>query len=316
MNESLISQLCISHFSEPPRAISRYAQGIGNYVYRVQCAGKIYIFRCGTQPDAYKDTVYYLEKLAALHVPVPRVLGQGHIQDCDYLILSYIEGEDIGQVYPQLTRAEKQSIAKTVVDIQERTALLELEDVTADWSWYTFLREMLDRAEERITRNGYFDPEKVARLRKAVRRLEHYFSTVRPIAYLDDISSKNLLIHEGQVSGVIDIDSMGIGDKLTYVALTNMALLDLGYDRDYVEDILEEMGADDEQRQAFLFYTLLYCVDFMGERGMTFTDKQVAVSPAIIHKLNGIYDRLWEQWRAWTEARDNGRCSHCVWSDI
>lgn len=41
----------------------------------------------------------------------------------------------------------------------------------------------------------------------------------------DDISSKNLLMNNGKISGIIDIDWMGIGDKLTYVALTNMALL-------------------------------------------------------------------------------------------
>lgn len=41
--------------------------------------------------------------------------------------------------------------------------------------------------------------------------------------------------------GIIDIDQMGIGDKLMYVALTNMALLNMEYDTDYVKCILKEM---------------------------------------------------------------------------
>lgn len=116
------------------------------------------------------------------------------------------------------------------------------------------------------------------------------------IAYLDDISSKNLLVYNGRISGIIDIDWMGTGDKLTFVALTNMALLNLEYDTDYVTYILEEMQVSEIQRKAFLFYTLMYCVDFMGERGMQFMDKTIEVNEQIIRRLNGIYDKLWYEW--------------------
>ena len=131
-----------------------------------------------------------------------------------------------------------------------------------------------------------------------MRQLEEYFSGIKPVAYLDDISSKNLLIHSGRISGIIDIDWIGIGDKLTFVALTYMALMNLEYDTDYVEYILDEMQISDVERKAFLFYTLMYCVDFMGERGMQFMDKQVDVNEQIVARLNGIYDKLWCEWQA------------------
>ena len=104
------------------------------------------------------------------------------------------------------------------------------------------------------------------------------------------ISSKNLLIHNGRISGIIDIDWMGAGDKLTYVALTNMALLNMEYDTDYVTYILDEMQVGDAEKRAFLFYTWMYCVDFMGERGMQFMDKTVEINKAVIDRLNRIYD--------------------------
>ena len=50
------------------------------------------------------------------------------------------------------------------------------------------------------------------------------------------------------------------------------------------------------QRRAFLFYTLMFCVDFMGERGMQFMDKKVEVNQQIISRMNGIYDMLWKEW--------------------
>ena len=44
------------------------------------------------------------------------------------------------------------------------------------------------------------------------------------------------------------------------------------------------------------FYTLMYCVDFMGERGIQFMDKTVEVNQQIIDRLNRIYDKLWDEW--------------------
>lgn len=119
---------------------------------------------------------------------------------------------------------------------------------------------------------------------------------MEPVAYLDDISTKNLLIFNGQVSGVIDIDWMGIGDSLTFIALTYVALLNMDCETDYVEYLLQEKGCNNMEKKAFLFYSLLYCVDFMGERGSTFGDKRIDVNEQIVDRLNQIYEMLWKKW--------------------
>ena len=40
----------------------------------------------------------------------------------------------------------------------------------------------------------------------------------------------------------------------------------------------------------------MYCVDFMGERGMQFMDKVIKVNPQVIARLNRIYNALWKEW--------------------
>ena len=296
MNEEIITQICLACLSEEPRTIERCAVGQGNYVYIVECTREKYVARCSKEQNVYKETVYWLRQLEALQIPVPKVIGTGTMEEYEYLVLSYFEGQDIGLVYEQLTEEDKQAIAKEIVQIQERVAALKLEDVSADWTWKDFIDEMLDRAAERIMQNGYFEAAKVEGLREQAGQLAEYFAQVKPIAYLDDVSTKNLLIHKGQISGIIDIDWMGIGDKLTYVAMTNMALLNMECDTTYVQYILEEMQVNADQRRAFLFYTLMFCVDFMGERGMQFMDKKVEVNQQIISRMNGIYDMLWKEW--------------------
>lgn len=297
MNEEMISQICFNVFFQKPSMVERCAVGWGNFVYIVACVGAKYVFRCSGQCNAYDNSIFWLEKLSSIEIPVPKVIAKGKFEEYEYLILEYMEGRDLGVVYSQLEDEDKKAIAKDIVHIQQLVSALKLENVEKNWSWSVFVNEMLERARGRIAENGYFEIEKVERLKGQMGQMEDYFSSVKPIAYLDDISSKNLLIYNGRISGIIDIDWIGTGDMLTFAALTNMALRDLGYDTDYVTYILEEMQVNDVQKRAFLFYTLMYCVDFMGERGMRFGDKTVEVNEQIIDRLNAIYDSLWAEWR-------------------
>lgn len=295
MDEKMISRICVQCFSQNPELVERCTVGQGNYVYIVECAGVKYVVRCSVEHNAYEDTIYWLEKLAPLDIPIPKVIAKGKFNEYEYLILSYFEGKDIGLVYEQLTDDDKKEIAKEIVVIQDKVAALTLENLEPDWSWRATVDGMLERSRERIVKNGYFDAKKVDRLWELIESLEDYFASVKPVAYLDDVSTKNLLIHNGRISGIVDIDWMGIGDKLTYVALTNMALLNMECDTDYVKYILEEMQLNDAEKKAFLFYTLVFCVDFMGERGMQFMDKTIEVNEQIIDRLNRIYDQLLER---------------------
>lgn len=298
MHDHLISELCQKYILQAPQNVQRCGIGQGNYVYIVTCSAEKYIFRFTEEHGAYENTVHWLKELSILDIPVPSVIHSGIWGKYNYLILTYLEGTDIGLVYPSLNSNDKKAIAKEIVRIQNQVSTLPLQDIPEDWRWRSFVCGLLERAEARILQNGYFDAEKVKRLWNQMEILSDYFDSIQPIAYLDDISSKNLLIHNGRISGIIDVDWIGAGDKLTYVALTNMALLNLDYDTEYVSYILEEMHLSKTEQDAFLFYTLLYCVDFMGERGMQFMGKTVEVNPQVIGRLNRIYDTLWKEWNA------------------
>lgn len=279
-----------------PQKIERCAVGIGNQVYIVTCDNIKYVFRCSTEENAYADTIYWLNELSALNLSVPKVLLTGECGNYHYLILNFIEGKDIGLVYSGLTKSEKRKIARDVIDMQNKVAQLPLKHIDGNWSWIQYIDEMLDRARVRIGKNGYFDIEKVERLKSEKDVLKDYFLNIRPIAYLDDISTKNLLIHNGHVSGFIDIDWMGVGDSLTFIALTFIALLNMKMETDYVDYLLEYKKVSALEKKAFLFYSLLFCVDFMGERGTQFLDKTIEVNGEIVNRLNQIYDTLWEKW--------------------
>ena len=212
-----------------------------------------------------------------------------------YLILSYIRGDDIGNVYCKLNDSEKKQIAKEVVKIQRKVSRLDIH-ADMEWTWNCFVDKMLNRAEKRIKRKNYFDFNKIYIIKKLQQEIQEYLDKVPIAPYLDDISTRNLLIYEGNVSGIIDIDWMGFGDMLTFVALTRVSLLNMDLDTKYIDYLLDEIRPNTIEYKAFIFYCLIYCVDFMGEIGMQFLDKTIPVNENIIERLNDIFDFLMEEW--------------------
>lgn len=275
--------------------IERCSVGIANYVFIVSTVAEKFILRCSKDEDAYKDTVYWLNKLSVCEISIPVVLSKGKYKDYSYLILSYIPGDDIGKVYCKLSDNEKKQIAKEVVEIQRKIPKIDIS-TDSEWTWNSFIDETLNRAEERIKRKHYFDISKIYIIKKLQQEIQEYLDEVRPTPYLDDISTKNLLIYEGKLSGIIDIDWMGFGDMLTFVAMTKVALLNMNLDTKYIDYLLNEIHPNTIEYKAFVFYCLMYCVDFMGERGMQFLDKVIPVNESIIKRLNDIFDILVEEW--------------------
>ncbi|MCM1568939.1 MAG: aminoglycoside phosphotransferase family protein [Roseburia sp.] len=275
--------------------IERCSTGIANYVFIVSTATEKFVLRCSKDANAYKDSVYWFNKLSVCEIPIPAVLSQGKYKEYSYLILSYICGDDIGNVYYKLSDSEKRQIAQEVIAIQRKVARIDVATDT-QWTWTCVIEEILDRAEERIKQNQYFDAAKIHIIKNAQHEIQEYLDMIQPIPYLDDISTKNLLIYEGKLSGIIDIDWMGVGDMLTFVAMTNVAMLNMDLDTQYVDYLLEEIHPNAMEYKAFVFYCLIFCVDFMGERGMQFLDKMIPVHETIIKRLNGIFDILMDEW--------------------
>ena len=123
--------------------------------------------------------------------------------------------------------------------------------------------------------------------------METYFSAVRRIAFLDDITVKNVLIHARKLSGIVDVDVACYGDSLLTLGLTRMALLERGWDLEYVDSWAGELDLSSEQRQALRLYTALYCVDFLSEIGQEFNSNRAPGKEAWqVRHLLQILERL------------------------
>lgn len=58
---------------------------------------------------------------------------------------------------------------------------------------------------------------------------------------------------------------------------------------------MDEMKSSELEREILTLYTLVFCVDFMSEKGMKFKDEVVKVSENQIRHLNKIYEELYNK---------------------
>ncbi len=140
---------------------------------------------------------------------------------------------------------------------------------------------------------GVFETKTVAKVEERLYKFENYFSQIRPVAFLDDITTKNVIVHKGKLSGIVDVDWVCFGDSLLTVALARMSLLLSNYDLDYIGFWCDEINLKDGQKQILDFYTALFCVDFMSEIGQVFNkEKPLAIDSEKHRKLHSILENL------------------------
>lgn len=133
--------------------------------------------------------------------------------------------------------------------------------------------------------------------RAVAERFEAAFAAVRPVPFLDDTTTKNVIIDGGRLTGIVDVDEVCFGDPLLTPALTQMALLASGHDTDYVDFWCDAMDLTQSRRRVLTFYTALFCVNFLAEVGQKFNadisapvdHRQVARLTTILEELLGSF---------------------------
>jgi len=265
-----------------PESVQRFSTGIGHWVYDVRMPdGTSVVVRMGTpdqRPD-FEGALHWSKTLRPLGVPLPELLEHGEFQAFPYLTLQRLPGEDLGRVYASLSSAERRTVAEAVWQVQARVGalpvgtgfgFLRLPTERGHQSWHDVVNASLDRSRRRIESAGLLSSEVVERVLRHSKQFHAYFSRIRPTPFLDDITTKNVLVHAGKFSGIVDVDWLCFGDPLFTVGLTSTALLSAGHDPEYTEHWCDFLDLNAEQRRVVRFYTALFCVDFMSEFGQSF----------------------------------------------
>jgi aminoglycoside phosphotransferase len=306
VNRELVSRIVSEKLSERTVSVERFTTGSQHFVFDVETeSGRKIVVRISRPEHRHltQSSIFWNELLRPKGVPMPKILAADAAADFPFLILERLPGKDLWQVYADLSKAEKKALAGEMARLQTIAAALPkansfgyLETYETDSgcrTWFDIFLKFLDRSRQRIKQNGLFEPEIVDRVERAARKYENYFARIEPVAFFDDITTKNVIVNRGKLSGIVDVDWMCFGDSLKTIALTQAALLASENEIDYIEFWCDEMNLDTVQRKVLNLYSAESCVDFIGEIGKTFNrEEPIAPDEKKVKRLFEILESL------------------------
>ena len=302
MNNDLVNQICLKHLGKEPKDIYRNETGLSSYVYIATYNDqKKFVIKISENKNIISGSTFWFNNLKNLDLPIPKIISMNITQYPFYCIMTFLEGEDLGKVYNSLSENQKRDLAKQMFYYQNEAKKISSingygylnsyeDNINKKSSWKEVVYEQIKRAEERIIKNKIFSNNYVISVKKYFKYFEKYFSKIKPTPFFDDLTTKNVLIKDRKISGIVDLDWICFGDRLFVIALCQMSLLNKSYDISYINYWKQLEELTDEQEIAFLFYILVFCIDFMSEKGTKFNKDDVEeVKMEDIIKLEKIF---------------------------
>jgi aminoglycoside phosphotransferase (APT) family kinase protein len=291
------------------RTITRFPMGLAHYVFDVLTMdGRCVVVRMGTvdQVADFAGAVYWRQILAPRGVPLPEFLAweldppRGSLP---FVLMKRLLGRDLADEYSSFSLTQKRRLAREIVRIQTNVGELppgpgygyahSYEDTSLYASWSDFLAAALERSRSWLDSVGSIPSIVVDRVAEKLPPFDAYFAAIPPTPFLDDITVKNVLIHDGRLTGIVDVDVVCFGDALFTVALTQMALFKRRFDTAYITAWADEMNLAPEQHAVLSLYTAMHCVSFMGELGQRFNrDEAIPVDKEEVAYLSEVLDNL------------------------
>lgn len=298
----IASSVVESMTGEEVISISRMLTGDQNFVFAVKTADSEYVIRMTDEchKQKFHAAIYWQKMLIPLGVPLAEFIQtdlEGKYSSFPALLMKRLLGNDLVNVYPDLSDSDKRNLAREIIRIQALATTLpegpgfgitdSYEHAHEFKTWYDFLMQRLRFFEERVKNNNVFDPKKVSKVIAVAKNMSGDLKNIPATPFLWDASERNVLVYNGKITGIVDVDELCFGDPLFVIALTSTAL-ELEKQNTVYTDYWEELlNLDQNARKRLAFYRLFYAVAFMRKHSIqTANSKKVLFDVAI---LNNIY---------------------------
>ncbi len=306
-NEQLAINLISRHYQSRIKKIERFTTGLCHYVYDVEldnCEKLVIRIADAEGRKELKGGIYWYGQLKIYELPMPKIFFYDLEGDYAYVILERLPGKDLHFVYDEMSDLQKAQLAERISDIQNLSQKLppakgfgyalsyDDETLEKNKNWKDVVLESLQGARKGITANRIFNSKYLDLLSSGLNKFNQYFDSIKPRPFLDDITNKNVIINNGKLSGIVDIDTVCFGDKLYHLALTRMALFARKCNMDYVSYLIDLYDLSDEQYEVLDFYTAVFCACFMAEVGTKFNKEDVTIDLEYVKLLESIFDGL------------------------
>ena len=253
----------------------RFITGRKNFVVAITTPSNEFVIRMTIKErkDTYAAAIYWQNKLLPLGVPLAKFIAtdlDDQYSPYPTLIMQRAPGDDLCNVYKNLSAAMKQKIAQQMVSIHRKTEVLPLgsqygfatsyEQGDKYKSWYDFLLARIDLCRQSLNKITVFPQDTISKILAIADILQADLLAVEAKPFMWDTSERNVIIDYDRITAVIDVDNMCFGDPLFVLGLTYVALESLGFDTIYPEAWATLLHLDHNAQLRLLFYRLFYIV--------------------------------------------------------
>lgn len=234
------------------------------------------IVRTNANPEVFAGTAHNLSVLRELGLPVSKPIvsdvSRTHYPAA-YMILEKIPGRDLRYELRTMTPVQKRRLAEQIVGYQRTAATLPEGNgfgyaAIGEKAPFSSWRDLVVW-ETRSNLPDNLEPS-LARLRDRVFGLTPaftpYLEQVAPTCFLDDLTTKNVIVEHGELRGLIDFDVVCCGDPLWALGLTAAAIVfDLGPEHlDYVGALCDAYTLDEAKQAVVTWYAALFALTFLA----------------------------------------------------
>ncbi len=223
-------ELIRGHFGKYPDSFEKKFKGFINNVFIFSVDGKQMVLRTNHDSNILKGFSCHHAVLSSLNIPVPNIL----IEDCSatrypfaYLILSFIEGNELRDCIVDLPKNDIDAIAHEIASIQKK--VMGISSQTAgfgrsillgkdlcDKTWHAYICNTIERRMHRLQEIKEEANEEILKsaqqLWNEVISMKELFDAPQQCFFLDDLTDKNFIVSHGSIAAIIDLDHIAYGD--------------------------------------------------------------------------------------------------------
>ncbi len=262
--------------SEEPLAVTHQDFGHKSLTFDVALAGRSVIVRTNADAGTFAATERNLATLAGLGLPVSHVLAAdltGARFPFGWMLLEKIPGRDLRDELPAMTEAQMTHLAEQIVGFQRQVMALPAGTgfgyaPLGETGPFASLWDLLQEGEAATV--GVMEP----RLEALIRARADDFRQAPPICFLEDMTTKNVIVQGGELQGLVDFDAVCYGDPLFWLGLTATVLVcDLGpRERFYGDELCRLMALTAGQQRLVALYAAWISLGFVQRLGAGETD--------------------------------------------
>lgn len=276
--------------------VRQFPTGLSHFVYDVTtyddfpCVIRIAI---PERTDEFKRGLFWHEKIERAGVRLPLIYEIGEIDNHHYAVYERLEGDDLENVYSSLSAQEKRMIAEEVAEIQKRISLLDQAMFQQANPWDEVLRDIIVRSEREILDHGLSDPKYIDLICEHVEEFGNYYRSLKPVSFLYDLNIRNVIVNDGKLTGIIDVDEVWYGDPLLAIGRGKTILLAMRCDLDFIDYWCEYLNLSVYEIKIVDLNALLYCLRFMGTIGTKLNgNASIQTNPENARLFESIADNL------------------------